>query len=279
MESYLHVVMESLSRNRIGAQLFPFFDFYQIATTDGAQNLIGSRSASIRELPRAPLLVTCVLLNENHWCGVVIDTCAGNLAFIEPFGGEQRSGPAIVKRFNLWCEKWNADHEALFHTHFQLKTFPHDRQMDGNTCGIWTLVFLERLLKGQSLKKIDIVSEGGKIAKRILDASGDIDNMCLYCGRQITDSTEKVTCTMCLKRSFHSFCVHYEFSEFACEICLPTNVPLHCNRCGIVRLGSKEGNRASCTKGCGRFAHIECLSVSERPYDCLVCDRESATAV
>jgi hypothetical protein len=260
---------------RIGAVLFPFFDFFQIATKEGARNLIGSRSESIRDLPRASLLVTCVLINRNHWCGVIIDNTSGELAFIDPFGNEKRNGEAIVRRFNTWCEHWNMDHEALFYTRFTLKTFPHDKQSDGNTCGIWTLTFLERLLKGVSLKGIDIVKEGGKIARKILAATGDISNMCLYCGRQITQSGEKVSCKMCGKRQFHIFCVNYTWEDdFVCEICDPSNIPDRCNRCGLVKPGSSEGDRAVCTQGCGRFAHKTCLSLSETPYDCLVCDRD-----
>lgn len=234
---------------------------------------------TIASLPNSDLLVGVAHIDGNHWAGVIVRTRPPEFIFLEPFGRESSAiGMRIKNRFKIWASKWNrSGFLTMFPVNLQLTFFKHDRQSDATSCGIWTMVLIERVLKGEPLTGIDIVREGGRIAASIMDATGNLSHICSYCGLQAAGVTgEIVQCVMCRRRSFHASCVQYPWEgEFSCEICDPEgNVPTRCTRCSLIKPGGAESLRAQCRENCGRFVHTSCLYVSEaQMYDCMTCDR------
>lgn len=233
----------------------------------------------IADLPNADLLIGIVHLDRNHWAGVILRTQPPEFIFLEPFGRETSDvGRRLLARYTTWATKWNQNHRTCFPTRIDLVHFKHDRQADTTSCGIWTCVLIERVLKAEPLVGIDIVREGGRMASCILDASGDLSHICCYCGLRMA-SVDKVSCVMCRFRSFHATCVKYAWEgEFSCEICDPGHVSPLCTRCSLKKpADAEEARRAVCQGNCGRFVHVSCLYNGENGvYDCLVCDRVDA---
>ncbi|EEZ99552.1 hypothetical protein TcasGA2_TC000134 [Tribolium castaneum] len=167
-----------------------------------------------------------LLINQNHWCFVIIDFDKKTFSFINPLKiSNLNQTETYLKKFLLGIR---APRRFSF-THWRCNIFKHPVQKNAYDCGVYVLLFAEKFIKEENPDLYSCYEpEEFRIILRnlLLEMSDDMENRCLICGQlNLNVTTDWVECDSC-KRWIMLNClpprlapsnISENFTCFACQ--------------------------------------------------------------
>ncbi|XP_041847822.1 uncharacterized protein LOC121644147 [Melanotaenia boesemani] len=192
--------------------------------TYGMTSVWNGKVPRFRWDPSKYQLLFGVVNEHHHWFLVVIYPSQNKTLLLDPLGETaaklkrcQDASRALMRRKGIHVSRWKCD------------TVPHPHQPDSTSCGVFAIVFAEKILYNQPVtfpaSPKDVSDLWWQIATTLLRDSDDLTNLCLHCGEASVDGSPEeqltwISCDAC-GRWFHHDCVGQPKMEepFKCTAC------------------------------------------------------------
>ncbi|XP_052097298.1 uncharacterized protein LOC127732258 [Mytilus californianus] len=229
IDAYLAVLCQAQQDNGRNILHIPAAIMTNICKGDsiGNQNLYQTKILTDYE-------VICGVYNQagNHWDLVILTPNDGRIQFYNPMGFQapvanqvQRNwSDYLAYRTNLFAEKT---------IEWKLYVEKHALQLDGYNCGVYCLMFAERILSKKELTgitQVEVQEKRKEIAETLLLYEVYMKDACPCCGFDVQEQP-CIGCLIC-GRHFHKlpFCVGESLAKedanfFTCKMCEHNIIP------------------------------------------------------
>ncbi|XP_056007375.1 uncharacterized protein LOC125672780 isoform X2 [Ostrea edulis] len=139
----------------------------------------------------SPLLMGFYNIGRRHWVLIMISCIEKRLTVLDPLGESKMTMQCILSTWKNFL-RISKKNTSLSCGNWYVNTIPHTKQQDSSSCGIFCLMFVEKLLEEEALFfntcSDAITAFRVKVASRIIENQDDetLHSLCRIC--QKTDS-------------------------------------------------------------------------------------------
>jgi hypothetical protein len=156
-------------------------------------------------------------VDNNHWCCFFANKLSQEFYFIDPLASEDDLVGHRV--FENWTE-FARINRVLCNTNWKIMPIKHSKQVDGYSCGIFVIEFLEKLIKLDlnleiGLDAVTLNKKRAEIYERLYYSSEHQSTYCCKCGVQVHDYEAHWKCHSHCRRAAHYDCLQLP----VCPVC------------------------------------------------------------
>lgn len=161
-----------------------------------------------------PTIIFVPILSSNHYTLCVLRFSTKEFVYLNSFSSQDVGKIQYEQFINVLEES---------ERNWQFKeTTERDLQKDGNSCGIFVLMYASRIIKGQTLTNLNKPNNfRASMKKLLIKHQGDKTRFCCHCG--------------CLKKIKEEIYICQECNFYICNKCRSKHFDLKTNLCKIVK--------------------------------------------
>nr|XP_033494403.1 sentrin-specific protease 1-like isoform X1 [Epinephelus lanceolatus]XP_033494404.1 sentrin-specific protease 1-like isoform X1 [Epinephelus lanceolatus]XP_033494405.1 sentrin-specific protease 1-like isoform X1 [Epinephelus lanceolatus] len=198
IDSYLHILAEE--------QKDHIFVLSSVVST----SLFNGQFRCVRKMiiPNRDLWL-CPYNTGGHWILVIVKMSGKALLVIDPLSNEQRYSRRILRNWRNFLRM--REHQSSSAS-WTVETLGHELQVNGSSCGVLILKFVEEYLQSGSIfdVKTDPASVQAArlhIACKLIENGGSVEDYCIECNMinpdTDSDNVSMVQCDICLRWAHH----------------------------------------------------------------------------